>query len=85
MIFASGHLFVDQFNDMTILFVITLNGLSLRKYSLLNNKNLCLLEKIPLKSPSISIENWKVNKAEFISKTVSLEKLIYESNSFAFL
>jgi hypothetical protein len=69
-----GHLFVDQFNDITVLFVITLDGLWLRKYSLLNNQNLCLLEKIPLKSPNISIENWKVNKAEFISKTVSFEK-----------
>jgi hypothetical protein len=79
-----GHLFVDQFNDITILFVITLDGLSLRKYSLLINQNLCLLENIPLKSPSIPIENWKVNKAEFISKTVSFEKLIYVKRNFFF-
>jgi hypothetical protein len=65
-----GHLLVDQFDDITILFVVTMDGLWLRKYSLLINKNLCLLEQIPIKSPKISAENWKVNKAEFISKTV---------------
>jgi hypothetical protein len=65
-----GHLLVDQFNDITILFVITLDGLWLRKYSLLINKNLCLIEEIPLKPPMILADNWKVNKAEFISKTV---------------
>jgi hypothetical protein len=65
-----GHLLVDQLNDITIIFVITLDGLWLRKYSLLINQKLCLIEQITLKPPMISEENWKVNKAEFISKTV---------------
>jgi hypothetical protein len=73
-----GHLLVDQFNDVTILFVISMDGLWLRKYSLLINKNLCLLEQIPLKPPFILAENWKVNKAEFISKTV--KKNIFMKN-----
>lgn len=65
-----GHLLVDQFNDITILFVVTMDGLWLRKYSLLTNKNLCLIEQILLKPAMILEENWKVNKVEFISKTV---------------
>ncbi len=65
-----GHLLVDQLNDITILFVITLDGLWLRKYSLLTNKKLCLIEQIQLKPPMISLNDWRVNKAEFISKTV---------------
>jgi hypothetical protein len=64
-----GHLLVDQLNDITILFVITLDGLLLRKYSLLNNQ-LCLLEQMELKPPVILINHWKINKAEFISQTV---------------
>lgn len=47
-----------------------MDGLSLRKYSLLNNKNLCLIEQISLKPLTVSDENWKINQVEFISKTV---------------
>ncbi|CAF1267399.1 unnamed protein product [Adineta steineri] len=64
-----GHLLVDQLNDITILFVITLDGLWLRKYSLLLDRKLCLIEQIQLKPPMISANSWKINKAEFISKT----------------
>ncbi|CAF1551949.1 unnamed protein product [Adineta ricciae] len=64
-----GHLLVDQLNGITVLFVITLDGLWLRKYSLLSDQTLCLLEQIDLKPPMISIENWKINKAEMIAKT----------------
>ncbi|CAF2146086.1 unnamed protein product [Rotaria magnacalcarata] len=66
-----GHLLVDHFNDLTILFVITLDGLWLRKYSLIvheNDKQLCLIEQIELKPSMISSDEWKVNKAEFISQ-----------------
>jgi hypothetical protein len=75
-----GHLLVDQFNDITILFVITLDGLWLRKYSLLTNKNLCLLEQIELKPPMISLNEWKVNKAELIPKTVRMSSFDLEIN-----
>ncbi|UJR23891.1 hypothetical protein I4U23_026863 [Adineta vaga] len=44
-----GHLLIDRFNDITVLFVITL--------------------VIDLKPPMILSENWKINKAELISKT----------------
>ena len=65
-----GHLLVDQLNDLTILFVITLDGLRLRKYSLLINQKLCFLEEMPLKPPEIEHKYWKINKAELITKTV---------------
>ncbi|CAF3442509.1 unnamed protein product [Rotaria sp. Silwood1] len=67
-----GHLLVDHFYDVTVVFVITLDGLWLRKYSLITNENdkkLCLIEQIELKPSMISSNDWKVNKAEFISKT----------------
>ena len=64
-----GHLFVDHFQNMTIIFVITLDGLSLRKYSLVNNQ-LCLIEHIQLKPTNISDEQWKINRVEFLSETV---------------
>lgn len=68
-----GHLLVDHFDDITIFFVITLDGFWLRKYSLIvteNDKKLCLIEQIQLKPPLISSNNWQVNKAEFIMQTV---------------
>jgi len=65
-----GHLLIDQFDDFTILFVFTFDGLWLRKYSLLKNEKLCLIEQIPLKSPTIVEDNWKINQVEFISQTV---------------
>ena len=52
-----GHLLVDQLNGITVLFVITLDGLWLRKYSLLADQTLCLLEQIDLKPPMKSLEN----------------------------
>ncbi|CAF0766279.1 unnamed protein product [Rotaria sordida] len=67
-----GHLLVDHFYDVTIFFVITLDDLWLRKYSLItneNNKKLCLIEQIELKPSMISSNDWKINKVEFISKT----------------
>jgi len=64
-----GHLLIDHLNDITILFVITFDGLLLRKYSLINNQ-LCLIEQIQLKPRNISENQWKINKAEFISETV---------------
>ncbi|CAF4315487.1 unnamed protein product, partial [Rotaria sp. Silwood2] len=67
-----GHLLVDHFYDVTVFFIITLDGLWLRKYSLITNENdkkLCLIEQIELKPSMISSNDWKVNKAEFISKT----------------
>ncbi len=79
-----GHLLVDQFDDITILFVVTMDSLWLRKYSLLINKNLCLLEQIPLKPPRISAETWKVNKVEFISKTVRKYFLLSKKNYLCF-
>ena len=66
-----GHLLVDQLNDVTILFVITKDGLRLRKYSLLTNQKLCFLEELLLKSSEIPDKNWKVNQVELMTKTVS--------------
>jgi hypothetical protein len=66
-----GHLLIDHFNDITILFVITLNGLELRKYSSINNQ-LCLIEQIQLKPTNIPENQWKINKAEFIPETVKI-------------
>lgn len=68
-----GHLLVDHFHDVTILFIITLDGLWLRKYSLITNENgktLCLIEQINLKPTSILSHDWKVNRAEFITEKV---------------
>ncbi|CAF3565382.1 unnamed protein product [Adineta steineri] len=62
-----GHLLVDHFNGITIIFVITFDGLELRKYTLINNQ-LCLIEQIQLKPPDILDNQWKINKAEFISE-----------------
>jgi len=66
-----GHLLIDHLNDITILFVITFDGLLLRKYSLINNQ-LCLIEQIQLKPINIPENQWKINKVEFISETVNL-------------
>ena len=65
-----GHLLVNQVNKITVLFVVTLDGLFLRKYSLINNQ-LCLIEQIELKPTHILNDQWKINKAEFILETVS--------------
>lgn len=64
-----SHLLIDYVDDVTILFVITFDGPSLRKYSLLSNQQLCLLEHLQLQATS-SEANWRVNKAELISETV---------------
>ena len=64
-----GHLLIDRVDDVTVLFVVTLNGLELRKYSLIVNQ-LCLLERMELKPPNVPDEQWKVNHAEFISERV---------------
>ena len=61
---------IDRFNDVTILFVITLDGRSMRKYSLLPNQQLCFLEQVELKPPTIPDNEWKVNRAELIAETV---------------
>lgn len=66
-----GHLLVDQFDDITILFVITNDGLFLKKYSLLSDHGLCLIENLELRPPHLSNNQWKVNRAEFIHETVS--------------
>ncbi|CAF3351512.1 unnamed protein product [Rotaria sp. Silwood1] len=63
-----GHLLINNFNDITILFVITFDSLVLRKYSLIN-KQLCLIEHIQLKPINIPENQWKINKAEFILET----------------
>jgi hypothetical protein len=58
-----------------------LDGLWLRKYSLLNNQ-LCLLEIIELKPSMILGNDWKVNKAEFISQTVIYRNYLLIINLF---
>lgn len=66
-----GHLLVDRLDEsITVFFVITADGLTLRKYSLLGNEQLCLLEQMELKSSSGSDDDWRVNRAEFLSETV---------------
>ena len=64
-----GHLLVDRLEEITVLFVITDDGSTLRKYSLLANEQLCLLEQMELK-PTTDDEDWKVNRAEFLAETV---------------
>ena len=64
-----GQLLIDRINDITIFFVITLNGFELRKYSLINHE-LCLLEQIQLKPTTIPDNQWKINQAEFLSERV---------------
>ena len=66
-----GHLLIDHFDNITILFVITLDGLTLRKYSFFNNQ-LCLIEHIELKPTNIPENQWKINRAEFILETVNI-------------
>ncbi|CAF1259554.1 unnamed protein product [Rotaria magnacalcarata] len=64
-----GHLLINHFYDITILFVITDDSLVLRKYSLINNQQLCLIEHIQLKPTNTPHHQWKINKAEFILET----------------
>lgn len=80
-----GHLLVDQLNELTVLFVITLDGLRLRKYSLLSNQKLCFLEERLLKPPMIEDRHWKINKAELIIKTVRQKNFILFVESIRFL
>jgi hypothetical protein len=66
-----GHLLVDRLDEITVFFVITTDGLTLRKYSLLgNDQQLCLVEQMELKSSTRSDDDWRVNRAEFLSATV---------------
>jgi hypothetical protein len=71
-------------NDITIFFVITFDSLLLRKYSSINNQ-LCLIEQIELKPTNIPENQWKINKAEFISETVKIIFLIQFSNQICIL
>jgi hypothetical protein len=69
---------------VTILFVITLDGLLLKKYSLVNNQ-LCFIEQIQLKPMNITDNQWKINKVEFISETVKKFFFFLERNFRFFL
>jgi hypothetical protein len=86
-----GHLLADQIDNVTMLFVITLDGLWLRKYSLLSNNQLCFLEQIELKPTDVLKEQWKVNRVEWIATTVgnestreNLREIIIEISTFLF-
>ena len=68
-----SHLLIDYVDDVTILFVITFDEPSLRKYSLLSNQQLCFLEQLQLRATSAE-EHWRVNKAELIGETVKNPK-----------
>lgn len=69
-----SHFLVDQFRNLNVFFVVTMDGRSLKKYSSFVDRRqmrkLCLIEEIELKSELDDETRWKINRVEFSSSKV---------------